>query len=99
MCGAICRQGNSVVPAQRLIELAARCDHGPSDCKGERLVERMKAKDDVMSDPLHQRLWSIHEFLRDRLKDAENEAAKRVAADVRPRWWSLPRQFPERSPI
>jgi hypothetical protein len=34
----------------------------------------------VMSDPLHQRLSSIHEFLRDRLKDVQKEATKRAAA-------------------
>jgi hypothetical protein len=40
----------------------------------------------VMSDPLHQRLTSIHEFLRRQLEDAGKEAAKRAAAPrARPR--------------
>jgi hypothetical protein len=44
----------------------------------------------VLSDPLHQRLTSIHAFLRDRLADAEREARRREAARPAPRrGWSL----------
>lgn len=41
----------------------------------------------VVSDPLHQRLASIHDFLGERLKDAQALARTRAAgADARPRW-------------
>jgi hypothetical protein len=95
--------------------------------QGERLVERIKALDNVqldtelrrlerdvedfrvraanvaatlehsgrstISDPLHQRLSSIHGFLAERLKDARNEASKRAtAASPQPRW-SLQSRF------
>ena len=41
----------------------------------------------VISDPLHQRLTSIHSFLRDQLILAEREMERRKAIPVaRPRW-------------
>jgi hypothetical protein len=41
----------------------------------------------VISDPLHQRLTSIQEFLGDRLKDGRTIARKRAtAASARSRW-------------
>ena len=43
----------------------------------------------VISDPLHQRLTSIHEFLGERLKDAEDLVRKRAAGAPARRRWSL----------
>ena len=41
----------------------------------------------VISDPLHQRLTSIHEFLAGRLKDGRTIVGKRsAAASARPTW-------------
>ncbi|HEX2825833.1 MAG TPA: hypothetical protein VHP37_05765 [Burkholderiales bacterium] len=43
----------------------------------------------VISDPLHQRLTSIHAYLRDELKGARQEAERRAAAPRRRPTWSL----------
>jgi hypothetical protein len=41
----------------------------------------------VMSDPLHQRFTSIHDFLRVRLSAVEEEVMRRAAAAAaRPKW-------------
>lgn len=43
----------------------------------------------VISDPLHQRLTSIHAFLRDQLMLAEKEIGRREAAAIERSPWSL----------
>ena len=43
----------------------------------------------VLSDPLYQRLTSIHEFLADRLAEVEREIDRRTAEAAAPRTWSL----------